>query len=419
VLSARAEHTVDGRCAHRCAGSFRLTSARSLAPIASRFAGLIALAVVYALSIVAFGGLHFPLTGDEIHFWNTTLEFFTAPLPSMAALHSYNELNTPLPFVLWGTLHYWLHHGVWLARALNMAASFAVVVLIAWPSTPDVAVHRALAAAGLLMCPYYLFVSAHVYTDMPAIFFATFGLWAYLRGRHAFAAVLFALAIACRQYTVAFPLAIVAHEIVTGRVRRSCRGIVDAGAAAATLAGWVLFFGGIAPPVAIATQGIATAPFATVVPRNALYLIACAGLYFAVPAALLYRRAPRFAELRRFAILIAGIVLLVLFVVFPPLRNEGVPTVQMGLFDRVLHAAGLPDAPRVGVFYLFALAAVISVRRYALALIVFSALVTLKGHLAWDKHALPLVAALWFLASRDRCLPTLRAASSSKPACRR
>lgn len=228
--------------------------------------------------MAALGGLRFPLTGDETHFWHTAVWFFgRTPIPTLAALRSYPELNTPLPLVLWGELEYWCGQGLWLPRALNLMLSFAVAGLIVWPAGA-LSRRRVLAAAGLLLCPYFLFVSARLYTDMPAIAGVVFGLWAYLDRRHAWSAVFFALAIATRQYALAFPLAIVVYESTRRAGERSRPALVAASIAAATLAGWVLVFGDIVPPGPDAGPALATAGVLTLRPQNALYLLSCAGL---------------------------------------------------------------------------------------------------------------------------------------------
>jgi len=351
---------------------------------------------------VALGGLRFPPGGDETHFWYNAVELFgRAPWPSLAALHSYPELSTPLPFVVWGALEYWLRQGVWLPRLLNVALSLSVASLVAMP--PGGPTRRSIAAcAGLLLCPYYLFVSARIYTDMPAIVCTTFGLWAYLERRHLRSALLFVLAIASRQYAVAFPLAIMAYEVTRGH-GRSRTALLAATLAATSLLGWVLFFGAIAPPEALASQSVPTAPLAALIPQNALYLLACTGLYFTLPHALLIGRPAPGPHLRSARTLTAIALIVLLFVLVPPLGNRGVDTITMGLFDRALHAASLAPAARAAVLCVCAAAALVSVLEapVPLSLVVANALVMLKGHEAWDKYALPLLAALWLLTSRE------------------
>jgi hypothetical protein len=95
-------------------------------------------------------------------------------------------------------------------------------------------------------------------------------------------------------------------------------------------------------------------------------------------------------------------ILAVLFAVFPPLHNAGLPEARLGLLDRLLHAMALPPVVRIGVLWALALAAVTVAWRtpLALSLIIASAVVMIKGHAAWDKYALPAVAAWWLIESR-------------------
>jgi hypothetical protein len=66
------------------------------------------------------------------------------------------------------------------------------------------------------------------------------------------------LAIAARQYTVPFPLAIVAHELSSGdrvRLTATWRWLAPL-ASAATIGGWTWWFGGAAPLGELAAQAI-------------------------------------------------------------------------------------------------------------------------------------------------------------------
>ena len=283
---------------------------------------------------------------------------------------------------------------------LNTALSLSIAALIALPRGGPT--RRSVAAcAGLLLCPYYLFVSARIYTDIPAIVCTTFGLWAYLERRHFWSAALFVLAIACRQYAVAFPLAIAGYEITRGD-GRSRAALLAATVAAGSLFGWILFFGAIAPPEALASQSVPTAPLTAVIPQNALYLLACAGLYFTLPYLLLIDGRGLVRRRAAWSTLTTTAAIVILFLLFPPLGNRGVDTVKMGLFDRGLHAAQLPAAARASVLCVFAVGAVVSVldAPLPLAILLTHAVVMFKGHEAWDKYALPLLAALWLLTSR-------------------
>lgn len=166
--------------------------------------------------------MHFEPTRDEKHFWRTTKQFAKEFPPSIELLRGYNELNTPLPFVVFGAVEHYLGGGIGTGRLINLVVSFAIVLLIiidasrrAPPSTRR-CIHIALACLGLLAFPYFLGTSVMLYTDILPVAFVLAGLVLHMRGRPWRAMVMFELAISGRQYAAAFPLALVAFEL--GRV---------------------------------------------------------------------------------------------------------------------------------------------------------------------------------------------------------
>jgi hypothetical protein len=371
------------------------------------------LVLLYAALFFALDRLAFPLRGDETHFWPTALRFSQSALPDLELLRSYGQLNTPLPFVLWGALERVLGLGVFAARLLNFLLSFAIVVFLATTALRRLPAPRWIVpAVGVLLFPYFLAIGTHAYTDMLPTALALLGVHLHLKGRYYLGAVAFALAISGRQYMVAFPVGLLAFELL--RARGSIRGDLHRWVApvlaTATLGGWYLFFGGFGPTAEIADQAIVTARAEALLPRNTLYFLACVGFYFAVPMLVLTRTRPdwRYLATGRGAIL-AG-VLLVLFVLFPPLQNQNFPIPTMGYFDRALRP-WLPDAGRIIVFYAFALLAMVQLRgrRLAFVFLLVNAALMAKAHIAWDKYALPLIVILWYL---EALLPRVDAAAA-------
>lgn len=99
--------------------------------------------------------------------------------------------------------------GIFVGRLVNFVVSFGVVSLMLFegrqrPRQAD------LALVGLVLFPYFLGLSVQLYTDIIATFAELCGVLLSVRGKHAGAALAFVTAIASRQYTVAFPIAIVA-----------------------------------------------------------------------------------------------------------------------------------------------------------------------------------------------------------------
>lgn len=364
---------------------------------AVRYTLLAAIAVVYVGVFIALDGLRFPVRRDEVHFWPTALDFSRTAFPSVETLRSYGELNTPLPFIIWGLLERAFGLGIFVPRLLNYLLSLAIVLYLASVGLRGGSGRRAGAAvAGVLIFPYFLATGTHAYTDMLPAALVLAGVVAHTRGRYLLAALAFTLAISGRQYMVAFPVALLAWEIARGG--RGWGRLAGPALAALSLGGWYLFFGGFGPGGEVAAQRIVTASAESVIPRNTLYFLACIGLYFVVPwVALTGARIDLRSLVSPMGTAVA-IALLLAFVSFPPLENRNFPIPTMGYFDRALRPF-LADLPRMAVFYLFALLALWRLRGVTLvyALLLVNAVLMAKAHIAWDKYALPLVVVLWYL----------------------
>src|SRR5206468_1447664 len=142
--------------------------------------------------------LRFPMIWDENHFWRTTLLFSKSLIPDFRLLRSYNELNTPLPFIIFGALAHQFKDGLFAGRFLNLIVSLIITCAIGLPIGRKGG-RSILAAAGLLIVPYYLWLSTHLYTDILSVFFVVAGFWLYVRNNHVLSSIPFILAIACRQ----------------------------------------------------------------------------------------------------------------------------------------------------------------------------------------------------------------------------
>ncbi len=66
-------------------------------------------AVVFIGVLIGFNFLRFPIRADELRFWPTSLGLFHDGIPSVERLRSYNELSTPLPFLIFGGLEQVFH----------------------------------------------------------------------------------------------------------------------------------------------------------------------------------------------------------------------------------------------------------------------------------------------------------------------
>ncbi len=371
-----------------------------------------AVGAVFLAVVVGFNFLRFPIRADELHFWPTSLQLFQNGFPSVDQLRTYNELNTPLPFLIFGGLEYIFHGGIVVGRAINLVSSLAIVLFIGAAS--EFSLRSILCAAGLLVFPYCLLVGAHLYTDTLATLLTVAGIALYPRRWHWTAGFCFIMGIACRQYIVAFPLALVAHTLVSQL--RSRRVLIEAellssAIAALSLAGWYLFFGAAAPQPALQAQHIGVGRF---YPEHGLYFLTCIGVYFVLPECLLFRSAEPLLRPGPWSFVIA-LAISGLFWLSPPIANVViVPT--MGYFDIAVRSV-LSTPARLILFWLLAVLACLRLRPLSLGglMLYANALILGGAHVAWDKYALPMLAALWLLKSADQ-IDELKPASATRPA---
>lgn len=360
-----------------------------------------AVIVVGFLVALAFRGLLVAPERDETHFWQAALVFADAVTPE--TLRGYGELSTPLPFVVWGLLERSTGYGLALGRTLNCLFG-AVLAIVVWRSGTSVS-RSARCVVGLLIFPYFLGTSVYLYTDMPAAAAAVGGLALHVRGRTVSAAVLWIIAIACRQYAVAFPLAVVAYEVIATFPRPALRRVVPAVTAAASLGGWFVFFGGFGPIAEIVDQGVRTSTALHVRPQHAVYLLACVGAWFVIPEMILFPSLVRRWSVEWRHALPGAIIVVLLAISFPPWHNVDYPIPTMGFLDKALGAV-LPDVARVIVLGCLAVLGIARFRRLdlSLLLVVAHAVLMLKAHIAWDKYALPLLAVLWMISAADQAV---------------
>lgn len=360
-------------------------------------------AAIYVILFFAAAGLRFPARLDEQRFWPISVEFSHSAVPTLQSLRSYDALNTPLPFVIFGTLEREFHGGIFVGRLFNLALSFCIISLIVLEGQKRARAN--LAAVGLALFPYFLGLSVQLYTDIIATFAVVAGVWFYVRGKHIPAAIGFACAIATRQYTVAFPIAIVVWELFRSARRSShspARWIAPS-LAAATLGGWYWLFDGPAPRVVLEGMGIPPNRATDLAPSHLIFLLTCAGLYYVCVELALFRRwSGTSVSLRRAVFATFGLVAASL--IFHPLGSTryGVQFKYLGVMDHTL-AGMLPGYARVVLYGMLASLAVLRFVPLSLpGLFVWSnAIVLMAGQIAWEKYAMPLIAVLWYLRAQQ------------------
>ncbi|MGF1459915.1 MAG: hypothetical protein ACFBSG_12920 [Leptolyngbyaceae cyanobacterium] len=378
--------------------------------------------LIYLLVVTYLDFLRGPFWWDEGPFWNSSLTFSDRLIPTLEDLRSYNSLNTPLPFIIFGFLEYLFGsgRGIIAGRFLNLFLSIGMVFLIGWPNK-ERGGRALLCLVGLLMCPYFLWLSGRLYTEMVACTWVLLGVIAYLRNRPLLSGLMFILAIASRQYMLAFPAAIATYEFLRAshdfwetRVfnpRRQLRWLAPAIASLSIFA-WFALFQGLAP--ASATVDMAPEVQKTLWALElggAVNFLAFIGTYIVTPEFILFPPKTPVATFKREwkKWLIIALLLLVFCIVSPP------PVTGNG---NIVKLAKLLPAPilQMGLYYGLALLACIRFAKPDLMfwIVAFHAAMMTKA-LPWDRYVLPLVIVFWYLKSyfSDLVIPQFSDRSST------
>ncbi len=373
-----------------------------------KFFFLMGVAAIYVALFVGLDYLQGPPYWDERTFWKTSLTFSDRLIPSLDDLRNYRELNTPLPFVVFGALEYLFNQGMFAGRLLNFCLSLVMVAIVGWPDRKRGS-RALLCLLGLFACPYYLFLSGRLYTEMIACFWLLLGLVGYAHNRYLPSIVGFVLAIASRQYMLAFPAAIVAHEFLTA-IRKAWRDRRFAWAdhwrwlapalAAASILGWFVLFGGLAPAAGIEHRApTVQRTLWALNPGIAINFLAFVGLYIVIPEFVLFRPSVEAIttylqkQRREIALLVVALVLAI--AIFPPAIEGRGPSIN--IVER------LPDETMA--LFCIASLALLALLRFArpglmLWFLVANCAIMTKA-VPWDRYVLPMVVAFWYLKSLE------------------
>ena len=355
--------------------------------------------LTYVLLFFASGQLQDPFWADEHSFYATSQKFSHQLIPSLDQLKNYNELNTPLPFILFGQIQYLFQGGLFGGRLLNFVMSIVIAILIGWPGRKQRFV-PILALIGLFLYPYFLWFSTRYYTDIIAAFFTLLGIAFYLKRWHILSGLVFILAIATRQYMLAFPLAVASHELVIAiqaKKRPSLSFFLPA-IAALSILGWFMLFGGLAPSNSFEAKLVPPVQqsLLAIAPSHGLYALADIGLFYVMPEWLLFGRSFDWkTSLTRTRIAIAA-SLIALCIIFP------IPQFGKGVLWKIFQLPpiiGLQSAP---LYCGLVLVAGWRFSRVNLSfwLVLYHVLIMMKAF-PWDKYTLPILVVLWFLKARN------------------
>ncbi len=394
----------------------------AVATLRERWAFFALLVVAFSIALAYRGGLHFDVFLDEYWFWRQTLWFVDRWPPGIHELRNYPEPMTPLSFLVWGVVEWSTGAGIAGARLTTLAMGAVLLGLIGLQRSvaPGVALRTCI---GLLVFPYTVALSIHVYTDVPAALFTVGGFWLYARRRPGLAGLSFALAIATRQYMVVFPAALVAAELTplvlpNGLLRtlgaepasfrwsdpRIARSLPIALGAASLLA-WIAFFGGLGPQHGLDDWPRHNVSVAGLEPAYALYFLTCVGAYFVVPETLLFGRVRKMQELLLTPrALFFGLGLALLYVILFPIESD-VPMGPLNRAARLLlpseYLGPFSGAIRLMAYGGLAWLACVRFARFDLVfwMLLASACLMLASFEAWEKYNLAVLASLWYLRS--------------------
>lgn len=365
---------------------------------------LFGITVIYLLVVAWLDFLQGPDWWDETDFWSSSLTFSDDLFPSLEELRSYHSLNTPLPFIVFGALEYLFGGGIFVGRLLNLLLSIGIVLLIGWP-TKDKRGRALLCVIGLFLCPYFLWLSGRLYTEMISCIWVLLGMLAYVRDRHLLSGLAFVLAIASRQYMLAFPAAIATYEFFsTARayqkgerveLQQHRRWLIPT-LACLSIFGWIVLFQGLAPESAIPGKApeVQQSVWA-LTPGGAMNFLSFVGTYIVIPEFILFppKNPIQTFQRNKKKWLAIAIGLLIFCLIFPPLIEGNGNVVKI--------AELLPFFwMQVALYYGLALLACIRFSKPDLLfwMVVFNALIMMKA-LPWDRYVLPLSVTFWYLKS--------------------
>lgn len=169
--------------------------------------------IVFQLIVVLTAGLCRPFWGDEAHFVETIRLFGNSF--SLETLRTYNEMSTPLPFMLyaaWGKL---FGFGIATLRLLSLliaAATYLSFHRLVWNIRHDGQMAFWL-TLFLMVHPYNVGLSIFVFTDMLAILTVVLTLHAARQSNAALLGLSLAAGILCRQYLIYVALAVAIYFI--------------------------------------------------------------------------------------------------------------------------------------------------------------------------------------------------------------
>jgi hypothetical protein len=356
--------------------------------------------LIFALPFVTvFAATRFdyPLHGDEVTFYPITQQFGAHLLPPLDLLRSYEQLQTPLMFWVFGFLGRIVGADLWKYRA--GVAILSYVTLLLFFRLCRSYCHGAeswlpiYTTAALGLSPYYLGASFYYYTDIPCLFALMVALTFYLADQPLAGAIAAGVAVLIRQFSLFLPGAYILSWLA--KARRTSRLNLRQGAALLLPIGMLLplivLWGGLSPQNRLRGMVHQVGSFH---PEFVNYLVLATGAY-ALPLALIRIRA-----IFQWQRLIAVAVLAPLFWFAIPRPNSpllNLPVRTLGYLDITLTKA-FGDHKTIPYFLLWYLGCLILYEVFSLewgtldkliplAVVTFF-VINLFAHMVWDKYLL-------------------------------
>ncbi|MCE7068343.1 hypothetical protein [Dyadobacter sp. CY326] len=371
---------------------------------------------------------------DEFHYLPTAVLFSSEPIPSINLLTSYNELNTPIPFILGGWVLRVFGEDIQHLRLLTFFTSFCLLMLFVWFS-PEKTKRFYLCLGGLLLFPNYYLCSVYYYTDIFAMLFVLAGIVAYLRNAHWISLLSLVAAVACRQYMLAFPAAIAAFEIFKHLKWSKNPGVILKSIfadktwiyyflAVLSIVPWVILWHGPAPAPVMAEQHYDSDKLVQYNFGYLMYASVVVAVYYILPEMLITSRFSHFLDYpkRNPKLFIAFLVIIAGIIVFFPAKQAYNPYFTwpyLGYFDQLLMTIGVTGILKQIVFGILMLVTLVRFvsPNFTLSTWMFLLNILLlgKAQLSWDKYSLPMIMALWFLAMYDEHWGLSPSESENKP----
>ncbi|WP_229254356.1 hypothetical protein [Dyadobacter sp. NIV53] len=352
-------------------------------------------------------------------------------------LKSYNELNTPVPFILGGWVMSAFGENVQYLRLLTYSISFLLLMIFVW-SAPDNSRRFFLCLAGLIAFPNYYLCSVYYYTDIFAMIFVLAGTVAYIKRSHALGALFFIAAVSSRQYMLAFPAAIAGYELLellkkSSGLKQFWKNLfldktwIYYSVAVISIVPWVLLWHGPAPAAVMAQQHYDSDKLVVYNFGYVIYSCVCLAVYYVIPEVLITGKLRYFMDYPRNypRLFITFVIIVIALISFSPARQAYNPYFTwpyLGYIDQLFMTVGITGFIKqicFGFLMLITLMRFVSPHfNLASCIVVINVLLLGKAQLSWDKYSLPMIMALWFLAMFDNYWSLSKTGKEPKPSLR-